>query len=240
MHQFRFGLEPRQAVEQRLHHGAVAVEQELDIGMAGERNIGARQDDRGTMVAAHSVKRDASLVRHGSTSAALACAPATQPNGFVRTEATITARSRQTSRFWQRSTTCPPLTICRRRGFFSAIPARQKGARRHLRPWAARIGRRPYAGKDRCRGSEIRSPARPGPKCRRPAVPAVRRRRASVLLAALGPSFGPARRRELEVDRLLDRALHRLERHHAGLADPGAHLAADVNAAALACQVEYR
>ena len=76
MHQLRVGLEPWQAVEHGVDHGAVAVNQKLDVGVPGERNIGPRQNDRGTMVAAHSVKRDASLVRHGSTLAAPAWPPA--------------------------------------------------------------------------------------------------------------------------------------------------------------------
>jgi len=103
-----------------------------------------------------------------------------------RMGATITARSRQTRRFWRRCMTCPPLTIGRRRGFFSAIPARQRGVRRHPRPWAVRIGRRPYADRGRCQGSGIRSPAHPDPTCRRPAAPAARRRRGSVSEQRLG------------------------------------------------------
>ncbi len=240
MHQLRVGLEPRQALEQGLHHGAVAEQQEFDIGMAGERNIGARQDDRGTMVAAHGVKRDANLIGHGSTSAALAWTPATSVKWIRRTGATIAARSRQTSRFWRRSMACPPVTAGRRRGAFSALPARQMGVRRHLRPWAARIGRRPCADRDRCQGSGIRSPAR---RDRR--VPSTSGSGGSSSLRARLRALSARRsvrrlaRREHQVDRLLDLALDRLQRHHAGLADPGAHLAGDVDAGALAGQIEY-
>ncbi len=73
---------------------------------------------------------------------------------------------------------CPAFTSGRRPGFSSAIPARRTGVRRHPRPWAAKIARPPYADRDRCRGSGTRPQDRPDRACRRPAVPAVRRRRA--------------------------------------------------------------
>ena len=107
-------------------------------------------------------------------------------------------------------------------------------------PWAGRIRARPYADRGRCPGSEIRSPARRDPSCRRPAVPAARRRPACVCGRFLARPAAPAGRREVKVDRLLDRALDRLERHHAGLPDAGAHLAGDVHPGALAGQVEDR
>ena len=68
----RFGLEPRQLVEQRLDHGAVAEQQELDVGVAGRATPRRRgTTTEGAMVAAHGVKRDADLIRHGATLTAL-------------------------------------------------------------------------------------------------------------------------------------------------------------------------
>ena len=52
---------------QRLDHGAVAEQHELDIGVPAERHFGARHDHRGAMVAAHGVKRDADLIGHAGT-----------------------------------------------------------------------------------------------------------------------------------------------------------------------------
>ena len=68
-------------------------------------------------------------------------------------------------------------------------------------------------------------------------------RRLVAAARAFAGAFGlrlasPLGRREFEIDRLLDRAFDRLERHHAGLADAGAHLAGDVHAGALPGQVE--
>ena len=60
-------LEPRPRVEQRLDHRAVAEQQELDVGMAPERQFGARHDHRCPMVSPHGVERDADFLGHGAT-----------------------------------------------------------------------------------------------------------------------------------------------------------------------------
>ena len=61
----RGGLEPRTGVEQRVDHGAVAEQEELDVGMSAERELGARNDHRGPMVSPHGVERDADFLGHG-------------------------------------------------------------------------------------------------------------------------------------------------------------------------------
>src|SRR6185437_17093492 len=71
-----------QPFEQGADHGAVAENDELTVGVPGERNIGARQNDRGSMIAAHAVECDASPVRHGSVSAGLEQAPEIRSWGF--------------------------------------------------------------------------------------------------------------------------------------------------------------
>ena len=63
-------------IEHRVHHGAVAEDQKFDVRVAAERYVGALQDDRRAMIAAHSVKRDVGLIRHGSTLAARVGVPA--------------------------------------------------------------------------------------------------------------------------------------------------------------------
>src|SRR5262245_16422965 len=72
VHKFRFGFQPGQPVEHWLQDSAVAEHQIFDVGMTTERNISARQYYRRAMVATHSVKRDANLIRHGSLLAVLA------------------------------------------------------------------------------------------------------------------------------------------------------------------------
>jgi len=65
-----------QAGEYRFDGSAVAEQQIFNVGMTGERNVGARQNDCRAMVAAHGIKRNANLIRHGSLVTALIGAPA--------------------------------------------------------------------------------------------------------------------------------------------------------------------
>ena len=45
--------------------GAVAEQQEFDVGVAVERDLGARNDHGRTKIAPHGVERDTNLIRHG-------------------------------------------------------------------------------------------------------------------------------------------------------------------------------
>ncbi len=67
VHQVRGRLELRAGSEQRLDDGAVAEQQELDVGMTGERQFRARNDHRCPMVSPHGVERDADFMGHGAT-----------------------------------------------------------------------------------------------------------------------------------------------------------------------------
>ncbi len=59
-------LQPRPLAEQRIDHRAVAEQQELDIGMAGERQLGTGNDYLCPMVSPHGVEGDADFLGHGA------------------------------------------------------------------------------------------------------------------------------------------------------------------------------
>ena len=57
-------LQRRMFGELRLDQRAVAEQQEFGVGMPGQRNRGAGNDDRCADIATHGVKRDSNLLRH--------------------------------------------------------------------------------------------------------------------------------------------------------------------------------
>jgi hypothetical protein len=60
----RCGLDPRVSVEDRAHSGLIAKQGETDVRVAGEQDIGARDDDLGTLVSAHHIERSPNDSRH--------------------------------------------------------------------------------------------------------------------------------------------------------------------------------
>src|SRR5262249_43419641 len=53
--------------QERSNLRLIAEQQELDVGMALQRQGGARHDHRCALVAPHGVERDTHLIRHGLT-----------------------------------------------------------------------------------------------------------------------------------------------------------------------------
>ena len=131
VHDLGFGLERGQALERWLDQRAVAIEQKLGVGMPGERNERAGQNDRRPVVAAHGVKRDANFIRHAVRLYPLGCGRQTGIGAGA----------------WLAHRSC----LFASGAFSSRLRARRRDARRRRCPEEPRILRRPCADRDRCR-----------------------------------------------------------------------------------------
>jgi hypothetical protein len=75
MNDARSRLHRRMLDELRVDQRAIAEQQKFGIGVSGQRDCGAGNDNRCADIATHGVKRDSNLLRHERPGNLISCGP---------------------------------------------------------------------------------------------------------------------------------------------------------------------